>query len=174
MISTRYEVVLAPMRVQPFHYGHALYLHQLANLADKVVVLLHTIYGDEDNPFPFTQRRRWVVDYVQGVELNNTAVPERLLSLSSGEEYRLLAERDNFVVFTTDVTHDRYSSQGFLVHNHERFPLLTPVNIPEYLSRYKTEFGMGTKIRRLLREGKTCIEYMPQQVMSEASKWLHP
>lgn len=161
-------VALVPMRAHPFHYGHSLYLHQLSACFEKVYVLLNREYSVDNDPYPFSMRREWILEYVNHVALKNVFVPVRHEGLSTEEEYPLYAEGEQFVVLTTNITHDRYAELGFLVLNHESDRLPVPDNLPAYLRNFLNSSSMGTMIRERLRAGLSCDKYLPAHVREEA------
>jgi nicotinic acid mononucleotide adenylyltransferase len=161
-------VALVPMRAHPFHYGHALYLHQLSACFERVSIMLNREYSVEHDPFPFTMRREWMLQYVNQAHLTNVFVPMRYEGLSTDEEYPMYAEGNQFVVLTTNVTHKRNADLGFAVFNHESDRLPVPDDLPTHLYEFLNQSSMGTMIRERLRAGFSCDEYLPAHVREEA------
>jgi hypothetical protein len=165
-------LALVPMRAHPFHYGHATYLHQLSVCFQQVHVLLNREYSVDNDPFPFSMRRKWILEYVNQASLTNIFVPVRHDELSTGEEYPMYAGEASFVVLVTKITQERYKKIGFSVINHESDKLPVPDDLPNHLHRFLDPSSMGTMIRERLRAGFSCSEYLPAHVYREALSHL--
>lgn len=165
------QVAIAPMRAQPFHFGHEYYLQQLSTGFKRVVVLLNR-KQDFDNPFTLSQRRFWMMSYCELNSLTNVSIPERL-ELSKSEEYGYYGGK-SFVVITTNETEEMYSSIGFNTFNHHQKQLPVPANaesLPGYWWKQKSD--AGRIIRSLLRKRITCSKFMSQTVELAAASIIN-
>lgn len=157
---------IAPMRAQPFHFGHQRFVSQLSREFHKVLILLNRDPGFED-PFPFKIRKRWISSYCLSQSLFNVSVPERL-ECGQKQEYCMLGGKD-FLIITTNETDSHYADLGFRTLNHHSNPLPNPPKIEEFPDWCHSRIcDTGQIIRAKLRAGDSCEGLVSEEIEQEA------
>jgi len=156
-----------PMRAQPFHCGHERLLRQLSQICRYGVVFLNCAH-DENNPFSFPLRKRWVAHFLRAEHLTNIIVVERRHDLAADRfrEYTSYFPTDDIVVLSTNETDVDLMRKGFRTLNHHA-PQIREYIWPESTSAEELH-GFGAIIRARLRKGLDCSRYLSPHVEREA------
>jgi hypothetical protein len=162
----KYITVIAPMRAQPFHFGHQRYVSQLSYRFHKVLILLNRD-NSFDDPFSFEIRKKWILNYCLSRGLSNVSVPERL-ECEQKHEYRLLGGED-FLIITTNETNGHYADLGFCTLNHQNNPLPNPPKAEKFPDWcYSRTCDTGQIIRAKMRAGDSCKGLVSEEIELEA------
>lgn len=160
------HILIAPMRVQPLHFGHEYYIRQLAETGDRVIILLNQ-KQDFDNPFSFVVRQKWIRDFLSDNNIKHVIVPERF-SQKKEIEYPLHADNKHFTVVTTNETDDTYRELCFRTLNHHATQLAEPAGAA-LLPGYNIPIAnTGRLIRDMLRRELPCHHLLSGNVEREA------
>ena len=164
-------VLIAPMRAQPFHHGHEYYIHQLSEYGDDVVILLNRKV-DNENPFSFFIRKKWIEAFVNNQKILNVVVAVRL-KLPKEIEYPLQAKGSSFTVLTTSETDEMYQNLGFCTLNHHKVLLPRP-KLDKLLPGSRLPISdTGRIIRARLRSRKSCTDLMQKSIEEEACNLIN-
>jgi len=157
---------IAPMRAQPFHFGHQRFVSQLSHEFHKVLILLNRDPGFDD-PFSFKIRKKWILSHCLFRGLSNVSVPERL-ECEQKHEYRILGGED-FLIITTNETDKHYSDLGFRTLNHHINPLPSPPKREEFPGWCQSRIcDTGQTIRTKLRANDSCEGLVSKEIELEA------
>lgn len=164
----RYTNLALPIRAQPFHFGHAIFIKRIAQICDQGVIFLCKDFDKFDNPFPLEVRKKWIEHFLAEEKIDHIVVAERRVETEQTrhEEYSEQFNQEDFHVVTTDENDEMYRSEGFKTLNHHSEPFRQEMwgeeIEPHELHSY------GRIIRQRLRDGLSCEGLLFPWVENEA------
>ncbi len=157
----KYKTALLIGRFQPFHKGHLYLIKVTLGIAEKIIIAIGSAAShNQDNPFSLRERLKiihlvidneeWKDRIEKIIEINDDSSDDTWLD----ESLRKAGEFD-LVVGNNEWVNGIFEKAGYTI---KRFP---------YYKRYLYE---GTKIRKLINEGKIWENRVPKYLISLLKK----
>ncbi len=160
MIKTiqKYKLGLIIGRFQPFHKGHAYLIKKSLESIDKIVIGIGSSnVTDDNNPYDFDKRKKMIEEFIKKENLE-----DRVLKIFPSED-------DPSDDVWLEKTLNNVSSIDVVVGNNDWVNGIfgkagIKVMKVDYYKRYLFE---GWKIRKLMREGKSWQNRVPEYLIAQ-------
>ena len=161
----KYKVGLVIGRFQPFHNGHKYLIKKALENVEKVIIDIGSAnILNKDNPFTFEQRKKMVEEFIKQEKLE-----DRVLKIVPTDD---IPDNDEWAVKTLAACGQKIdviisnNDSGVNVFFEKTGPEIMKV---PYYKRYLLE---GTRIRNLMREGKTWEDRVPDYLVSQIKSFI--